>query len=158
MRFATRSRAYLHARRRERPSSRAPFDRPRATKQALLSGEAVEDEAPDQEERAAELNEARVRYEAVGDALAEFVERAIAELRERAPECYAEIAAAAEEAEVKRQEAERLLAEAERHVAEAVRKRHWLDRVTGQSALGHFPFEHLPLAVPERKELHRAVA
>lgn len=119
-----------------------------AMRQAFLSGGDHEDEAPDQEARAAEVNEARVRAEAATDALVEFLTGAIAELQERAPQLYAELDGLALAAEAKREEAARLLAEAERHVGEQARRRFWLDRISGVSALGHFPFGQIDVPLP----------
>ena len=58
----------------------------------------------------------------------------------------------------KREEARRILAEADGQVAETERMRLWLDRESGRSALGHFPFEQMALPASEPDLVHAASA
>jgi hypothetical protein len=123
-----------------------------AIKQAVLAGEdpaATNGTAAD--ERSAERAEAMLRYEAATDALVEFLAKAIAQIKEQASELYAALESRRAEAEAKRQEAQRLLAEAEQLVVGVERKQHWLDRISGQSALGHFPYEQMTVPTPPRQ-------
>lgn len=84
--------------------------------------------------------------------MSEFVTGAIEEIQGKAPDLYAAIDSAATEAELKRQEAARLHAESEQHVGKATRRSHWLDRIVGRSKLGFYPYEEMPIAIPERQE------
>src|SRR5215218_2861731 len=69
--------------------------------------------------RDSELAEAHLRVEAATDALVTFLNEAIAEIRQHAPEWYATLERRRAEAEAKREEARRLLAEADAVVGEA---------------------------------------
>jgi hypothetical protein len=76
------------------------------------------------------------------------LEEATAEIARRAPDFYASLDGRRAEAEAKRDEARRLLAQADAVVGEADRMRAWLDRESGQSALGHFPYEQMETPDP----------
>jgi hypothetical protein len=106
------------------------------------------------EERDTELAEATLRAEAATDAFVDFLASAIVEIKEKAPEWYALLASRRAEAEAKRGEARRILAEADAQVAETERMRVWLDRESGRSALGHFPFEQMDIPTREPDLVH----
>jgi hypothetical protein len=106
-----------------------------------------------------ELAEAGQRAEVARDALQAFAEDAVQSVRAQAGAIRRGIAEGMREADAKRAEARRLLAEAERLSAEPMRLQHWLDRATGASVLGLFPFEQMeaPVRVPV-PELFREIA
>lgn len=119
-------------------------DRAVAIKAAFLSGgDPGKDGRQTEDERKTDLADAKLRVEAATDALVTFLVEAIAEIEGRAPEWYATLVSRRAEAEVKCEEARRLLAEADAVVGEADRMRAWLDRESGQSALGHYPYEQM---------------
>ena len=119
-------------------------------RKAILEGREPEaNETTPPEEREDNLREGRLQAGAANDALVEFLERAIAEIRERDGELYGELEKVVSEAEGKRAEAQRLLAEAERAIAEAQRMHAWLDRTTGRAPIKwHFPYEEMPIPQP----------
>jgi len=101
-------------------------------------------------ERKTEIADAQLRAEAAYDALVTFLTEAMAEIQHRAPEWYELLESRWDEAKAKREEAERLVAEANQLISEAERMRNWLDRETGVSALGHYPFAQMGIpALPE---------
>lgn len=127
-------------------------DRSTEIKTALLDGDGLADaEGTPSDERSADLTEARLRVEAATDALVEFLTMALAEVTERAPDWYARLDAHAAEVEAKREEARRLLAEADQNVGGVQRMRHWLDRESGKSPLGHYPFDQMPVPQPSHE-------
>jgi hypothetical protein len=95
-----------------------------------------------------ELAEAGQRAEVARDALQTFAEDAVQSVRAQAGAIRAGLAGRFGEADAKRDEARRLLAEAERLSAEPMRLQHWLDRATGASVLGLYPFEQMEVPVP----------
>lgn len=102
------------------------------------------------EQREAERSEALQRWEATTEALVEFLQTATSEIERRSPEFYAKLDEEASAADDLRQEAQRLLAEAEQVVAGVQRKRLWLDRGSGRSTLGHYPYEEMAIPPPPR--------
>jgi hypothetical protein len=121
-----------------------------AMKAAFLAGNDPDAEKNRKAQTRLELDiaEARLRVEAATDALVAFLTEAIAEVERRAPEFYATLDSRRAEAEVKRKAAQRLLEEADAVVGEADRMRGWLDRESGKSALGHYPYEQMPVPDP----------
>jgi hypothetical protein len=97
------------------------------------------------EQRADESREAIALWDSATEVLVEFLQEATDEIADRAPELYAQLGQEEREAEAKREEARRMLAEADRRVAGITRKRHWLDRGSGASKLGHYPYEQMPI-------------
>ena len=95
-----------------------------------------------------EIAEARARAEAGRDAVQRFVLYAVEQTREREPEIMAALDSARKEAADKRAEAQKLLAEADRLEAAPKRLMFWLDRITGRSNLGHFPFAEMVAPPP----------
>jgi hypothetical protein len=107
-----------------------------------------DDAAPELTVTEDEMAEAQTRAEAARDALQAFAYAAVATICEREPDVLASGAKASHEAEAKRAEARALLAEADRLEAAPKRMRLWLDRVTGRSHLGLFPFDEVVAPPP----------
>jgi hypothetical protein len=106
-----------------------------------------------------EVAEASERAHAARDALQRFVQHAVEQVREREPEIVAALDGSREEAAAKRAEAQRLLAEADELERTPQRISLWLDRVTGRSNLGHFPYSEMAApAPPEPVDLEAALA
>jgi hypothetical protein len=101
-------------------------------------------------ERQEQHGEALLKWETATDVLVEFLERTTAEIRERADAWYAALDTQTRDAESKREEAARLLSEADYEVRAIARKRFWLDRGSGRSVLGYYPYEQM--AIPEPPE------
>jgi hypothetical protein len=111
------------------------------------------------EARRKEQSDNRKRINVTITALVEFLERAIKEIKERAPDLYEQLAAEDAVAEQKREKAARLLAEAEQVVAGVQRKRMWLNRESGATSMPHYPFEQMAVPLPEEKvDLEAALA
>lgn len=110
----------------------------------LAGGNPSDDTRATEEERHTELADARLRAEAAYDALVAFLTEALAQVQARADEWYAQLEPRHAAAQEKRDEAQRLLAEADAQVAEVRRFSNWLDRESGRSVLGHFPFADMP--------------
>ena len=102
-----------------------------------------------EQERYAELADAGLRVEAATDALVAFLGEALPQIRALTPDLYASVDGRWQEAEAQIAEARRAVAEAEQQAIELVRLRNWLDRESGVSALGHFPYDQMPAAVPQ---------
>jgi hypothetical protein len=134
--------------------------RDEALRQSFRTGKAPEEvDLTPPEEREAQRLEAVRAWEMATDVLCEFLRGAIRELAERSSTLYAELELEAEDAELKKAEAARLLAEADRQVREVWRKSAWLDRGSGRSTLGHYPFAEIPLVpVPEALDLEQISA
>jgi hypothetical protein len=149
--LAAVSDAQAHASELHRRASAEQDARADAMRDAVLSGG-----KPGDAELAArtvtdeQIAEAHLAADAAREALQTFAQHAVAEVVELAPQMHAELDARVLAAEEKREQARRLLAEAERDAAEPKRMRNWLDRCTGESTLGLYPFEEmgLPLPVP----------
>jgi hypothetical protein len=92
------------------------------------------------EAQEAQLKEGWLRVEAANDALVAFLQKALAEVRERDGELYGELQERVTAAEEKRAEAQRLLDEADLLVRGMRRQQLWLDRTMGRTALGHLPY------------------
>jgi hypothetical protein len=111
---------------------------------AILSGSSADEAAlPQREVTGDELADAQLRVEVARDALQVFGKHAVEVVSERADELRAGIAEQLQESEAKRLEARRLLDEADRLAAEPMRLQYWIDRATGESVLGLFPFESM---------------
>jgi hypothetical protein len=95
-----------------------------------------------------DVADATVRAEAARDALQSFVRGAVAEVTERAPELLDRLDEVVRAADAKRAEAQAILAEADRLEGETKKMRRWLARMTGDSALGLYPFEQLDVPLP----------
>jgi hypothetical protein len=128
-----------------------------AGEEALLSGKAVD--VPSLTVTDAEMAEARAKAEAARDALQTFVMRAAEEAAELAPEITEGLRGAYGEAAAKRAEAQALLAEADDLEKTPRRVSLWLQRITGQSKLGHFPYDQMVApAPPEPLDMEAALA
>lgn len=145
----------LHKQREDKEAARG-----NTMKAAFLAGKSPMDEKGKRAQTRLDLDieEARLRAEAATDALATFLTEAIAEIEHRAPEWYATLDSRRADAEVKREAARRLLAEADAVVGEAHRMHSWLDRESGRSALGHFPYEQIGVLDPAQVEQVEAAA
>jgi hypothetical protein len=113
----------------------------------LTGGEPSEDGRGTEEARNTELADARLRVEAATDALVTFLTEAISEIQGRASGWYSDLDRRRAEAEARCVEIRKLLAEAETQVVETRRLGNWLDRFSGRSALGHYPFEQMEASV-----------
>jgi hypothetical protein len=123
--------------------------REQEVKEALREGrEPDESQTTPPEQRADARREALTKWEQATDLLVEFLERVCAEIRERGGELYGALDAEASAIEANRAEAQRLLAEADGLIGRIDRKRFWLDRGTGRSVLGYYPFEQLGIPMP----------
>ena len=133
--------------------------RDEALREAFRTGkDAGADTREAEEERRTALADALLAAGAAQDALIAFLREAMAEIQEKAPAWYELLESRRAEAQAKREEAERLVAEANRLVSEATRLRNWLDRETGVSALGHYPFAQMGIpALPEYEPAHLGV-
>jgi hypothetical protein len=89
-----------------------------------------------------------MKWEQATDVLVEFLERVCADIKQRGGELYAALEGETSAAEAMRAEAQRLLVEADRQAGEVTRKRFWLDRGTGRSVLGYYPYEQMALPEP----------
>ena len=128
-----------------------------AEEEALFSGKTVK--TPDVTVTEDEIAEARVKAEAARDALQRFARQAVEQVREREGQIVSALEEQALEAVAKRVEAQRLLAEADELERTPARIQLWLDRITGASKLGHFPYELMAAPPkPEPLDLEAALA
>ena len=116
---------------------------------AFLGGDEPAQKATSPEDRAAQLAGARARATAATDALVASLENTLAEIAEKAPEWYDLLVSRRADADAKREQARRLVAEADAVAAEIGRMRFWLDRESGRSVLGHFPYAEMALPPAE---------
>jgi hypothetical protein len=106
-----------------------------------------------------EIAQAGARADAARDALQAFVRQAVATVCEREPEIVSGLDDARAEAEAKRAKAQELLAEADAMEEAPWRLTQWLDRATGRSHLGHFPYEQIEVPPPpEALDMEAALA
>jgi hypothetical protein len=119
----------------------------------LAGGNPADDGRQTEEERNTELVDARLRVEAATDALVTFLTEAISEIQVRAPGWYQTLEHRRAEAEARCVEVRKLLAEVETQVVETRRLGNWLDRFTGRSVLGHYPFAEMGASVEPPAQL-----
>ena len=118
-----------------------------AREQALLDGEDAR--LPKLTVTEAKLAAAVADAEAAQDALQSFVQRAVMQVVERESDLLSGLDAITRDADGKRAEAQALLDEAARMEAGTKRLRNWLTRVTGESALGLYPYEQMETPGPD---------
>lgn len=128
-----------------------------AEEQRLLLGKDIE--VPELTVTDAQIAEARTKAEAARDALQTFARRAIEQARDREPEIVGALNEARQEAAAKREQAQTLLREADALEVTPMRVSLWLDRITGRSKLGHYPYEDMAAPPPpEPLDLEAALA
>jgi hypothetical protein len=133
-------------------AAQAIGDKFRAEDEARIEAYKTGMEAPtmtDPAERERMTAEARARFKAAQEALAEAVADAVDTLETNGAEWIADVTRRTDEAEDKKAAAARLLAEADQLVAESDRLRLWLARSSGidqrLARLGHISLDSLPL-------------
>lgn len=119
-----------------------------AEEQAMFSGKTGKTPAVTVTED--EIAEARVKAEAARDALQSFVRQAVEQVRELSEEIVVALDERYQEAATKRAQAEALLAEADELERTPQRVSLWLDRISGESKLGHYPYSQV--AAPPKPE------
>jgi hypothetical protein len=122
-----------------------------AREQALLDGKDAR--LPKLTITEAKLAAGVAEAEAAQDALQSFVQRAVTQVVERQSDLLSGLEAITREAEGKRAEAQALLDEAARMEAGTKRLRNWLGRMTGESALGLYPYEQMETPQPDSGDM-----
>jgi hypothetical protein len=146
--FADARRAVGDLHRRAEAEAAAQTD---ALKDAILAGKGADTvELPEVTVAEGDVAEAIRRAQVARDALQQFARQAVETMRERATTIHAGLDERLREADAKREQARKLLAEADRVGAEPKRMRNWIDRATGDSALGLYAYADMPapLATP----------
>ena len=144
--FADSLRAAGDLRRRAETETAAHAD---ALKDAILAGRGTNSgDLPEVGVAEADVQQAVQRAQVARDALQQFARQATDAIRERAATIQARLDARLREADAMRQQARQLLIEADRIGAEPRRMRNWVERATGDSALGLYPYAEMAAPLP----------